>query len=86
MIPYKKLAALLAFSSTAFTVHADTLAEFEKYNNDSLLWGPYRPNVYLGVRPRIPDGPLMGLMWGRVEDYHSLQSGMDLVQKSQRIF
>ncbi|CAH0055870.1 unnamed protein product, partial [Clonostachys solani] len=26
-------------------------------------WGPYRPNLYFGVRPQIPESLLMGLMW-----------------------
>lgn len=37
-------------------------------NNASLLWGPYRPNLYLGIRPRVPESLLMGLMWGKLED------------------
>ena len=37
-------------------------------NNESLLWGPYRPNLYLGIRPRVPENGLMaGLMWGQSE-------------------
>ncbi|KAK3723044.1 Processing alpha glucosidase I [Vermiconidia calcicola] len=28
-----------------------------------ILWGPYRPNVYFGMRARTPDSPLIGLMW-----------------------
>ena len=34
----------------------------------SLLWGPYRPNVYFGMRPRIPESLLTGLMWVRMDD------------------
>ncbi|KAF2097063.1 mannosyl-oligosaccharide glucosidase-like protein [Rhizodiscina lignyota] len=45
----------------------------EKASNNSLLWGPYRPNLYFGVRPRIPMSLLTGLMWARVEDYQSVQ-------------
>ncbi|KAK0752276.1 glycoside hydrolase family 63 protein [Schizothecium vesticola] len=26
-------------------------------------WGPYRPNLYFGVRPQVPETLLMGLMW-----------------------
>lgn len=54
-------------------VHAQ-VAEIEKATNDSLLWGPYRPNVYFGVRPRIPKSLMGGLMWARVEDYRSVQT------------
>lgn len=49
------------------------LTDFERATNQSLLWGPYRPNLYFGVRPRTPDGLLMGLLWSRVEDYESIQ-------------
>ncbi|KAF2872500.1 glycoside hydrolase [Massariosphaeria phaeospora] len=34
-------------------------------NDTSLLWGPYRSNLYLGIRPRVPESLLMGLMWGK---------------------
>jgi mannosyl-oligosaccharide glucosidase len=34
----------------------------------SFLWGPYRPNLYLGLRPRIPNSLLLGLMWAGVRD------------------
>ena len=29
----------------------------------SRLWGSYRPQVYFGMRPRIPQSVLFGLMW-----------------------
>lgn len=35
---------------------------------DALQWGPYRPNLYFGVRPRTPAGPTFGLMWGLSKD------------------
>jgi mannosyl-oligosaccharide glucosidase len=34
----------------------------------SLLWGPYRPNLYFGLRPRVPQSLSIGLMWGQVEN------------------
>ncbi|CAO2658591.1 Nn.00g063140.m01.CDS01 [Neocucurbitaria sp. VM-36] len=37
-------------------------------NNASLLWGPYRPNLYMGIRPRVPDSLIAGLMWAKLED------------------
>jgi mannosyl-oligosaccharide glucosidase len=64
---------LLALASQfAFSRAQD--AEIEKATNDSLLWGPYRPNLYFGVRPRIPKSLMGGLMWTRVEDYTSVQN------------
>ncbi|KAF2015320.1 glycoside hydrolase family 63 protein [Aaosphaeria arxii CBS 175.79] len=50
------------------------VAEIEKASNASLLWGPYRPNLYFGVRPRIPKSLMGGLLWTRVEDYQSVQN------------
>lgn len=54
---------------------AAAVVEIEKASNDSLLWGPYRPNLYFGVRPRIPKSLLTGLLWARVEDFQSVQHG-----------
>ncbi|KAG6865863.1 hypothetical protein C0991_010944 [Blastosporella zonata] len=41
-------------------------------NNDNLLWGPYRPNLYFGIRPRIPHSLMTGLMWFGTHDYQSI--------------
>lgn len=39
------------------------------YSNEApLLWGPYRPNLYLGIRPRVPDSLVAGLMWGKLDE------------------
>lgn len=62
------LAALLAVSTAA-----QETSVFTQSSNDSLLWGPYRPNVYFGVRPRLPKSLTTGLMWARVEDFQSVQ-------------
>lgn len=43
--------------------------EIARMNNDSLLWGPYRPNLYFGVRPRLPYSLMTGLMWSNVDTY-----------------
>lgn len=64
---------LLAAALTA-TVAADDSSAFSKASNDSLLWGPYRPNLYFGVRPRLPKSITTGLLWSRVEDFVSVQS------------
>lgn len=48
-------------------------AEVARQNNQSLLWGPYRPNLYFGVRPRIPKSLMTGLMWGKIETYTDFQ-------------
>ena len=49
------------------------IKEHYKASNESLLWGPYRPNLYFGVKPRLPNSLLTGLMWARVEDFQSVQ-------------
>jgi mannosyl-oligosaccharide glucosidase len=48
--------------------------EFARTSNQSLLWGSYRPNVYFGVRPRIPNSLMGGLMWSKVESYQDVQN------------
>ncbi|GAA5950730.1 hypothetical protein JCM21900_000496 [Sporobolomyces salmonicolor] len=39
--------------------------------NESLLWGTYRPNLYFGLRPRLPSSLLTGLLWFGTHDYQS---------------
>lgn len=68
---------LLAVALLSAVVTADDTAapynEIEKAANQSLLWGPYRPNVYFGITPRIPKSFMGGLMWSKVEDYEEVQ-------------
>ncbi len=52
------------------------LSEIGRTSNQSLLWGPYRPNLYFGVRPRIPKSLLTGLLWSKVEDFQTVQQSM----------
>ncbi|KAN0141302.1 Glycoside hydrolase [Lactarius tabidus] len=40
-------------------------------DSNSLLWGTYRPNLYFGLRPRIPQSLMTGLMWFGTQDYQS---------------
>ncbi|EXJ93132.1 mannosyl-oligosaccharide glucosidase [Capronia epimyces CBS 606.96] len=42
-------------------------------SNDTLLWGPYRPNLYFGVRPRLPNSLLTGLLWANTDNYATVQ-------------
>ncbi|EMC96451.1 glycoside hydrolase family 63 protein [Baudoinia panamericana UAMH 10762] len=55
-----------------FAAAQDT-SVFTQASNDSLLWGPYKPNLYFGVRPRLPKSLATGLLWSRVEDFSSVQ-------------
>jgi hypothetical protein len=62
-LPSTLLALLFTFLTPISAVDADVPT-----SNESLLWGPYRPNVYLGLRPRVPNSLVAGLMWGKLED------------------
>ncbi|KAI1075936.1 glycoside hydrolase family 63 protein [Whalleya microplaca] len=48
--------------------------ETGRLNNQSLLWGPYRPNLYFGVRPRIPHSLMTGLLWAKIDNYVDVQN------------
>lgn len=48
----------------------------ERVSNQSLLWGPYRSNLYFGVRPRIPKSILTGLIWAKIDDLEVTQGSM----------
>ena len=63
---------VLSFAHLAFCVGAVDQSIFTKASNDSLQWGPYRPNLYFGVRSRHPQSLTTGLLWSRVEDYSSV--------------
>ncbi|KAJ1729388.1 Processing alpha glucosidase I, partial [Coemansia biformis] len=39
----------------------------------ALQWGTYRPNLYFGVRPRLPESLLSGLMWFGLDDQQNWQ-------------
>lgn len=51
----------------------EVLSENPKRSNESLLWGPYRPNLYFGVRPRIPKSLTTGLLWARTDSFETVQ-------------
>lgn len=53
---------------SCFVATTSTPNQYWQYSNDSLLWGPYRPNLYFGVRPRMREGLLAGLMWSNVDN------------------
>lgn len=73
------MAAVVAGFALVASVHAaddvDILyKEVTKQQDESLLWGPYRPNLYFGVRPRIPKSFMGGLMWSRVDNFQDVQN------------
>lgn len=73
------------FSLAARAQEGDSIltTEVSRQSNQSLLWGPYRPNLYFGVRPRIPKSLMTGLMWGKIDSYtdfqHSSSSGWNWI-------
>ncbi|KAK6930839.1 Glycosyl hydrolase family 63, N-terminal [Dillenia turbinata] len=44
------------------------LPQFQGDHKESLYWGTYRPNVYLGIRARTPRSLIAGLMWIGIKD------------------
>lgn len=68
------VALLSCFSSVVGEATQEVLKENAKVSNESLLWGPYRPNLYFGVRPRIPKSLLTGLLWAKVDSFQGVQN------------
>lgn len=77
LLLWRSLALVISLFSLfpQFIVGEDqkVLASNAKASNESLLWGPYRPNVYFGVKPRIPKSLTTGLLWAKVDDYQTVQ-------------
>ncbi|KAI5820097.1 glycoside hydrolase [Pyronema omphalodes] len=78
----KGVLRLLATALTVFTLTtparasddtATLLNEIDRSSNQTLLWGPYRPNLYFGVKARTPESLISGLMWSNVDDYKNFQ-------------
>ncbi|CAG8438177.1 10724_t:CDS:10 [Acaulospora colombiana] len=56
-----------------------------KASNDSLLWGTYRPNLYFGTRPRLPESLMTGLIWFGVNDYKSFSKTRHACDQSDEL-
>jgi len=65
--------SLLSLESVLPQAHAQEASAFTKASNESLLWGPYSPNLYFGIRPRIPKSVRASLLWARVDDFATVQ-------------
>ena len=61
------------FLLSALLAAAQESSVFSKASNDSLLWGPYRPNLYFGLRPTLRKSLTTGLLWARAEDFVDIQ-------------
>ena len=51
--------------------------------DQSLLWGPYRPNLYFGIRPRLPQSLMTGLIWFSTVNYQSVQSALAILARKR---
>lgn len=51
-----------------------TTSAADASSNDTLLWGPYRPNLYFGVRPWLHKSLNTGLLWANVDNYAAAQN------------
>jgi mannosyl-oligosaccharide glucosidase len=70
------VASVFLHSFVAADVSPGLLNAISAASNSSLLWGPYRPNLYFGVRPRLPKSLLTGLLWANVDDYQAFQGSL----------
>ena len=64
---------LLCLSVVSGEAAQEVLTESSTLSNETLLWGPYRPNLYFGVRPRIPKSLMTGLLWAKVDGFQNVQ-------------
>ncbi len=65
--------SLTATCSRAADDASILISEIGRASNESLLWGPYKPNLYFGVRPRIPKSLAAGLLWAKVDNFEDVQ-------------
>lgn len=64
---------IFIFTLIGLSTSADSISEeYERINKNSLNWGPYRSNLYLGIKPRIPDSILTGLLWFPSETFNGV--------------
>lgn len=77
---------LLAIGTLLLNAWLVSSAQIGDNNNklDWQTWGPYRPNLYFGVRPQIPETLLMGLIWASGDDRNRLVDSMSPPNNSQR--
>ncbi|KAL8848245.1 MAG: hypothetical protein Q9221_006718 [Calogaya cf. arnoldii] len=68
------LAVFLCWLRLAHGQDQAVLSENTGRSNDTLLWGPYRPNLYFGVRPRLPKSLTTGLLWAKVDSFQDVQN------------
>ncbi|KAJ2489245.1 Processing alpha glucosidase I, partial [Coemansia sp. RSA 2052] len=72
-----QLRGMVAAALTALTLvaalHSDESQVQSQLLNSELQWGTYRPNLYFGTRPRLPNSLVSGLMWFGLDDQRNWQ-------------
>lgn len=58
---------------------------FEQLSHDSLFWGPYNSGRYLGIRPRVPESLLSGLIWFNAESQHGIGKARDFYEQGDNM-
>jgi mannosyl-oligosaccharide glucosidase len=74
MAPASPLSRRVRSLVVAFSVFGLTVVTSNASNASWQTWGPYRPNLYFGVRPQVPETLLMGLMWASGDSRDKLLS------------
>ncbi|KAG0149919.1 hypothetical protein CROQUDRAFT_652883 [Cronartium quercuum f. sp. fusiforme G11] len=64
-------ASLLLFLLSSSHIEASSSTVEEYSQDDGLLWGAYRPNLYFGLRPRLPHSLMMGSIWFGAHNFAS---------------
>ena len=67
------LPAMLQLSCLLLAIAAGAAAQSSNVS-DTLLWGAYRPSLYFGMRPQVPQSLMTGLLWFGTHDYQSFSS------------
>lgn len=51
--------------------------------SQELFWGMYRPNLYFGLRPRVPQSLMTGFMWFGTQDFQSVAREFETSEEFQ---
>lgn len=63
---------LLLFCLVALCKASSLVDSYEKATEESLLWGAYRPNAFMGIRPRLPHSLISGLFWFNADEVENI--------------
>ncbi|EIN07794.1 glycoside hydrolase [Punctularia strigosozonata HHB-11173 SS5] len=74
---------LLLVSGIAYATAQD--ASLLSNGSEAMLWGPYRPNLYFGIRPRLPQSLMTGLVWFGVHDYMSVSQARHSCEQGDQL-